>query len=403
MNKYLLVSPYPPPFWGGHLVYIATIIEHCNEGFDILTNRLPENCLEIIGKKDRPLRRRWIRSMFKQPSFFERLITYPYILCWIFLKHFAHTYEAILVNWAPAPNGLVHLLGSMIGVPTIGFLHGEEITVTLKGKGIKGAVKRWLMKFGYQHADGFVASCHFIKERAIELGIDPAVIDVIPTVCNPRNLSGAGLKQRRGYTIISVGTVVERKGFHLLIDAVNALKRELPQITLHIVGVGPFMPVVKERIQKYGLEDRVTLHGNLYEEDLARLLAESDLFVLANLMLDDGNTEGGSLVVCDASGHGLPVIGGTGGGLATTIADGVTGFIVNSRNIAELADKIKYLLTNPDLARKMGEAGKEKVKRDHDPRKAGQLFDESIVRLIHKLPPSAKQAAVNRAAEDCYV
>lgn len=395
MNKYLVVSPYPPPFWGGHLVYLSTLIENCSESFDILTNALPQGQHEIISQKDRPIRKQWIRSMFKQPTLLKQIITYPYILLWIVFKRITHKYEAILVNWAPAPNSLVNLLGKIIGIPTIGFLHGEEITVTLRSKGVKGMMKRVLMKYGYKRADGFIASCHFIREKAVELGVDPSIIDVVPVCFNPRNLSTSATNRKTGYTIISIGTVVERKGFHLLIDAVYALREELPQIKVNIIGEGPFMPVIKERIQKYGMKNHVVLHGNLFEEKLAKLFDESDLFVLANTMLDDGNTEGASLVVCDASGHGLPVIAGSGGGLATNITDGVTGFIVDSRDTAQLASKIKQILTCPDLANKMGKAGIEKVRRDHNPKKAGVLFGESLKRLIDKRPPSCDQIMIN--------
>lgn len=389
MNKYLVVSPYPPPFFGGHIVYISTIVEHCSERFDILTNELPAGHREIITAKDRPFRKRWIRNMFKQPRFLEQLITYLYIVSWISLKNIPHKYEAILVNWAPAPNSLVHILGRLIGVPTIGFLHGEEITLTLRGKGPKSALKRLLMKYGYKKADGFVASSHFIRDQAIELGIAPALIDVIPVCFNPRNVTPSGVKTRTGHTIITVGSAVERKGFHFLVDAVHALRKEFPHIRLHIVGDGPFLAVVRGRIAQYDLGDCVVLHGNLFEEKLSQLFDESDLFVLANTMLDDGNTEGAPLVVCDASSHGLPVIGGTGGGLATTITEGKTGFIVDAGNVQELAAKIRFLFTHPDIAAEMGRAGIEKVRRDHDPEKAGKLFGDSLNRLsrLHSAGP----------------
>ena len=143
----------------------------------------------------------------------------------------------------------------IVDIPTIGMLHGEEISLTLKARGFKGWVKRFLMKYGYRQANGFIASCHYIRDMAIEQGIDRSLIDVIPVCFNPRNLNQSKMKRKKGYLIISVGTIVERKGFHLLIDAVHMLKDELPEIKINIVGDGPFMPVIKDRIQKYKMED----------------------------------------------------------------------------------------------------------------------------------------------------
>lgn len=387
-NKYLVVSPYPPPFHGGHVVYISTLVENCAESFDILTNALPDGEYEIIGAKDRPIRTRWIRGMFSEPALLDQMRTYLYILAWIVLKNVPRRHAAILVNWAPAPNSLVHILGRIIGVPTVGFLHGEEITLTLRAKGWKGGLKRFLMRYGYKKADRFIASCHFIRDQAIAMGVQPEAIDVIPVCFNPRNVTRSAATTRSGYTILTVGTAVERKGFHLLVDAVHQLRKEFPRIRLNIVGDGPFMPVVRERIRQHDLGDCVVLHGNVFEDRLSRLFDESDLFVLANRMLDDGNTEGGPLVICDASSHGLPVIGGTGGGLATTINDGETGFIVDAGDVAQLVGKIRYLLLHSDIATAMGAAGIEKVKRDHDPKKAGQRFGHVLnqVMSIHAVP-----------------
>ncbi len=379
MNKYLIVSPYPPPYLGGHLVYLATLVDNCKISFDILTHRIPGGEREIICKKDRPIRKRWIRTMFKEPTLFENTVTYTYFLLWILLKNIFSKYNAIIVNWAPAPNSLVHILGKVIGVPTIGVLLGEEITVTQKSKGFKGAVKRILMQWGYRRANGFIACCHFIRDRAIELGVDSTTIDLIPISYNPKNI-GPSRRRRGGSRLISIGTLVERKGFHLLVDAVYALKGEFPELKLDIVGDGPFMPVIRDRVRKYCLEDRVILHGKMFEEKLASLLSEADLFVLANTMMEDGNTEGAPMVIADASANGLPVIGGTGGGLESIIVNGVTGFIVNSLDISELAGSIRQILTSPELAEKMGNAGREYIKRDHDPIKLGQLFGKTILR-----------------------
>jgi len=99
-------------------------------------------------------------------------------------------------------------------------------------------------------------------------------------------------------------------------------------------------------------------------------------------MLPNGDTEGCPTVYSEAAGNGLPVIGGTGWGAATAIVPGKTGDIVDSRDIPQLTDRIRALLTNPALAEAMGRAGMEKVRRDHDPVKCGARFHESIVRII---------------------
>ena len=79
-------------------------------------------------------------------------------------------------------------------------------------------------------------------------------------------------------------------------------------------------------------------------------------------MIQKSIREGFGLTVAEAMWKGKPVIGAAVGGITTQVVYGVTGYTVNS--VEGAAYRIRYLLSNPELIRKMGEAGREHVRRN---------------------------------------
>ena len=168
-----------------------------------------------------------------------------------------------------------------------------------------------------------------------------------------------------------------------MILATEKLIDEFPNIHTNIVGDGPYMQNLKELIREKSLTKNVTLHGGLDDNGLAELYKKSNLFVLAHMMLENGDTEGCPTVFSEASGQGLPVIGGTDAGASTVILEGITGYIVNSRDIDSLANRMRLILSNPDMAQKMGEEGIKKIRKDHTPSITGEKFTVAIRAILN--------------------
>ena len=379
-NRYLLISPdYPPPLVGGSLVWLHNLVENCPENFDILTAALKEGEKEVTDSRHRVFRSRLVVDSHDPPRV-RLAVTYLYMVLWLALRSRKVRYRAVLVNPGCIGNSLLILLGRLLRINVIGVGHGEEITVALYGKGLKAFVKRNLMGFAYKKAAGFFVVCHFCRDLIVGMGGDADTIEVIPSCLNPNKRLPIKESQARGFRILSVGRLIERKGFHCLIDAVQKVKKEVPQVELHIVGEGPFRRVLDEKVRRNDLESYVHLRGRISDEELSKLYQTSDVFVLAHMMLENGDTEGCPTVFSEASGAGLPVIGGTGAGASTVIVEGETGFIVNARDTDVLAEKIKFLLQNPEVAREMGREGIKKIQRDHNPEINGRRLGEFILR-----------------------
>ena len=300
---------------------------------------------------------------------------------WMVRHNFKEKYSAVLVNPGVVGNSILFLVGKLFGIKVIGIGHGEEITVPLYGKGLKNFIKRTIMKFSYKHAVGFIVVCHFCKRLLESIEVNGDFIDVIPSCLNPSKIRSERRTTKNNFNIISVGRLIERKGFHFLIDAVAILKKQFPEIRLEIVGDGPYRKVLEKKIQETQSSEYINLNGQISDEVLINLYENSSIAVLAHTLLKNGDTEGCPTVFSEAMGHGLPVIGGDGAGADTAIIEGKNGFIVHSPDIEELSNAISKIFLDPDLAKSMSEYGKKKLKRDHDPKRNGLAMQDSLKRF----------------------
>ncbi|MBI4063339.1 MAG: glycosyltransferase family 4 protein [Elusimicrobia bacterium] len=384
-SRYLLISPaYPPPFIGGAKVYIYNMVEHCPENIDILTSSLKDGRQEVSNPRHRIFRSRYIWDRIDvDPAPWNLLVSYAYLVTWFF-RH-RRLYKAVVVNAETFANGLFFLFAKFLGVPVIGVGYGDEYTLALKSRTLKGWIKRTFLTSVQNKADGFIVVCDFAKQILVSLGVDPARVDVIGPTINPAKVRSLPETKARGRRVISVGRLMERKGFHKLIESIDRLKAKFPDIHLSIVGEGPYKQKLTDEVSQRNLGSYVSIRGAVSDQELARLYENSDLFVLANMMLANGNTEGCPTVFVEAAACGLPVIGGTDSGASTAIEDGRTGFIANSRNIDELSERIDRILRDPGLAESMAKAGIAKVLRDHLPERAGAEFYRSLARFSDRL------------------
>lgn len=387
-NRYLLISPsYPPPLVGGHKVWSYNMIENCPADFDILTSSLKKGCVEISSPRHNLIRKSIIfsgKSEDINPTLLDLFFSYSYMVLWLTKRRFSVKYDAVVVQAFVFANGLFFLLGKLLGIPVIGMGLAEEFSLAFKGRGAKNFIKRHWIRFTHKKAAGFIAVCDFCKDMLVSVGVKADTIYVVPINVSTNKIKQVSGRSAKGFNILSVGRLVERKGFHYLIDAVDRLKDALPEIRLTIVGDGPYRPALSEKVSAAGLDKYVSIKGLVSDEELAGLYVGSNIFVLANMMLSNGDTEGCPTVFAEASGCGLPVIGGKEGGVSTVIVDGKTGYIVDSRNVEELADSIEKVLTDPHLAEEMGQAGMEKVRQDHTPQVTGSRFYEAIQKILQR-------------------
>jgi glycosyltransferase involved in cell wall biosynthesis len=141
--------------------------------------------------------------------------------------------------------------------------------------------------------------------------------------------------------LLSVGSIIPRKGFHDLIPALEPLI-ELPW-TLSIAGDISRNAEAYERlimdIKHFHLEDRIHVLGVVSNNELENLFAKADIFVLASLF------EGYGMVYAEAMAHGLPIIATSGGAIPDTVPR-EAGLLVTPGDIPALTLALKKLITD---------------------------------------------------------
>jgi phosphatidylinositol alpha-1,6-mannosyltransferase len=174
-----------------------------------------------------------------------------------------------------------------------------------------------------------------------------------------QKLLGDGYKNR---VIVTVGNLVSRKGHDMVIRALPRLAQTIPDITYLVVGNGPHRQQLEELACSIGVRDHVVFAGVVPDRDLPDVYALSDVFAMpSRAHLDTCDVEGFGLVFLEANACGKPVVAGRSGGIPEAVEDGVTGLLVNPTDAEDIARAIGKLLTDTDLARRMGHQGRVRV------------------------------------------
>ena len=231
------------------MVWLLNLIENSCENFDVLTGLKDQKYDEVLNYPHQVIRSRFIKDLH-DPSKLQLLSTYIFMAMWLILNKRKKNYDAVLVNPGVVGNSILFLVGKIFNIKVIGAGHGEEITMPLYGKGLKNFIKRVIMNFSYRHATGFFVVCHFCKRLLTDLGVREFTIDVIPSCLNSNKININPSVKKIKNKVISVGRFIERKGFHLLIDAIVDLRLEIKDITLDIVGTGPMKNQLESQIKR---------------------------------------------------------------------------------------------------------------------------------------------------------
>ncbi len=163
--------------------------------------------------------------------------------------------------------------------------------------------------------------------------------------------------------ILSVGRLIEKKGYDDLINACALLRDRGVKFRCHIVGEGPLEDEIKSQITKLNLQNEVNLAGPLPMPEITRLLAEeTQVFALACKTERDGGMDNLPTVLMEAMAASLPCVSTKLAGVPEMVLDGVTGLLCDEKQPGQLADALAALLQNSTRCEQMGAAGLEHAK-----------------------------------------
>jgi phosphatidylinositol alpha-1,6-mannosyltransferase len=159
--------------------------------------------------------------------------------------------------------------------------------------------------------------------------------------------------------VLCLSRLVPRKGQDMLIRALSAIRERVDGAVLVIVGGGPYLATLHRLAREAGVTDHVIFTGGVPSAELPAHHAMADVFAMPCRTRGAGlDVEGLGIVYLEASSTGVPVVAGTSGGAPETVRDGVTGRVVNGRDVDEVATAIADILADPGRAAEMGAAGR---------------------------------------------
>lgn len=182
--------------------------------------------------------------------------------------------------------------------------------------------------------------------------------------------------------IVSIGRLIEKKGFADLIRACALLTARRRGFVCEIIGEGPLEAALRAQIAEAGLEGVVRLTGPQTQAEIALRLAHATIFVLPCTQEEGGGMDNLPTVIMEAMAAGLPVISTPVAGVPEMVVPDVNGELVPEHDPVAICAALERLISDPVLARRLGDRGRqiaqEKFSIEGSARQLRQLFATEI-------------------------
>jgi glycosyltransferase involved in cell wall biosynthesis len=288
----------------------------------------------------------------------------------------------IHAHFATAPASVAMFASELTGIPYTIAVHANDIFVKARGR---------LMSAKIERAEAVVTNNKFNRQYLLyRFG---AELDTkLPCIYNGLDLSQFEFRSRRAVEpgpplILSVGRMVEKKGFGDLISAVRILRERGREFQVEIIGSGPLKEQIQTRVEELHLEDRVRLLGAKAQDFVRAAYQRAALFVLPCVVTSNGDRDGIPNVLYEAMASGTPVIATPVSAIPELIDSDRNGMLVDQRSPEMLANAIDKLLLHRDLRDRFARAARDTIEErftiDRTARELFELFRKLEFRKYH--------------------
>jgi colanic acid/amylovoran biosynthesis glycosyltransferase len=289
------------------------------------------------------------------------------------------------------PNGLKALELRDLGItnaPILTVFHGHDLSRWTRRHGLLGYRRL------FSSAERILAISEHGRARLIALGCPPEKVVVHrmgvnvsggPAIAAPTPSDA----RATDFQVLSVGRLVEKKGFEFALRAFRLALAEHPGLRYQLVGDGPLRASLEALAVELEIADRVTFHGQLAREDVETIRSGAQLVLVPSVTATDGDEEGIPVVVMEAMTAGIAVIGTRHAGIPELVIDGETGLLVPERDSRALAEALGRLIGDPALRARLARGARARVALQHD---LGRQNDE-LARLLSGVarPPQTSE------------
>ena len=257
----------------------------------------------------------------------------------------------IHAHWATAPTSAAAVMSRILGVPYSFTAHAWDIYA---GDGRIAAKARGAR---------FVTTCTQANVDYIRTLLPRDDWDKV--ILNYHGVpDGAGFTRRGGQDgplkIAAVGRLVETKGFEYLLRALSECRFPCEAV---IVGDGPLRGRLSRAVRSCGLSGKVRFAGVVPNEEVFRVLAASDVFVMPSIVGNNGDRDGIPNVLLEAMSVGLPVVASRISGIPEAVMDEGTGILVREKDAQAIGAALERLYRDRGMGARLGAAGRALVEK----------------------------------------
>lgn len=274
-------------------------------------------------------------------------------------------------------------LSKLLKTPIVLFAYGNEILSTIQSSYEP-------QKRVFRIANHVIACSKYSASLAVQAGTNADRVSVIYPRCDanifrPMEVDAdfrakvLGARSRETKIILSVGNLVSRKGHDVAIASLQQVRSKVPHLMYLIIGDGPERGALEQMARDLGVADIVRFLGKVPDDELPLYYNLCDVFIMASRAQEkERDVEGFGIVFLEANACNKPVIGGRSGGVKEAVEEGVSGLLVDPHSSTDVASALISVLTNDDLARKLGEQGRARVLRDF----GWDSYRDSLVKIM---------------------
>jgi colanic acid/amylovoran biosynthesis glycosyltransferase len=283
--------------------------------------------------------------------------------------------DVIHAHFAAMPTDLALKMSKAFGIPFVFTAHAYDIFISPDANRLREKIDNALK---------LITISDFNKNYLLDmLGDDlNEKIEVIRCGVRLEDFKFVEREPKETVRVLSVGRFMEKKGFCYAVEAFGEVVKEFPNVELRIVGDGELKGEIVTLRGVLGLQDRIVLLGPQPQSVVRKEMEEADIFLLPSVTALNGDREGVPVVLMEAAATGLPIVSTIHSGIPEFVTNGMTGYLVPEKDVHALAEKLKELIEQPGLRKKMGKEGRKQVEANYSHKKEVDRLEDLFASLV---------------------
>ena len=353
-------------------VYSETFIRAHKEKLPFTIKHFYKGYLPILidGEKIMPTRfKRGLLLLLKRTKY--RDLSLQELALFYSLKKYK--INVALAEYGPTGTAITKVC-ERLSIPLLVHFHGFDASVESV---IKGNVS---YKEIFSYAKHIFVVSRTMQGKLLELGCPEKKL--IYNVYGPNEVFFEVKPNFSSQKFIAVGRFVNKKAPYYTILAFHKVVCKFPKAQLVLGGTGELWEACTNLVKYLRLENNVLLPGVIDQENYRAHLTDSLAFVQHSITAHNGDMEGTPVAILEANAAGVPVISTRHAGIPDVIVHEETGFLVDEHEVDAMADYMILFIEQPQLAKKMGEAGRKRILQFYTMEKHIDVIAEKIKESI---------------------